>query len=277
MLDNEVCIVTAFKDLGRENWTGVKNGQVIPGYIKRTREQYFERFKRLTKLNNTIVCYIEDELYDELSTYVGDRPNVRYISMNKMDYCIDGYYASLVKQIDKVQKSPALVDFVDNKSAPEYWNAEYVAINFLKSFFVDYTIIHQKDLEHNEFAWIDFGYCREDRDVQEGKTFCFKSDGKLNFFTNGQFPLEYIQNVPILNLIKTGKVIIQGCHFIGDRYAFTALKQMMKHHLYKLLSIGLVDDDQTLLFMFYRESPTLCRLIYNDPMDWFSVIRNNLV
>ena len=54
-------IVTAFVDIGRGDWEGVKNNQLIPPYIKRDTETYFKRFERLTKLKNKIVCFTEEK------------------------------------------------------------------------------------------------------------------------------------------------------------------------------------------------------------------------
>lgn len=277
MIDNEVCIVTAFKDLGRASWVGSVNGVEIPHYIKRDNITYFERFKRLTKLNNKIICYIDDNLKDDLEKFVGVRENVVYIPINDVLNLFEAKYNyELEHKISKIQQNPAFVSLVDNKSSPEYWNPGYVLINYYKSFFVDHTIQHVND-EYNNYAWIDFGYCRSDYDAVENKTFVYDTQNRITLFMNGDQEVGNLMNRPIFDIIKTGDVLIQGCHIVGHRSQWMVLKTLMHNQIMSLMKNGLIDDDQTMLLMSFREFYRAFRLVPGSSTYWFTVIRVNLI
>lgn len=266
-MKSDVTIVTAFLDIGRDKWEGDVNGEQIPTYIKRDVSTYIERFKRLTKLKNKIIVFCEQSVADQLPTNL----NITVIPIDKV---LDVVYLDIIRRVKIVQQNPEFIDFVNRKFAPEYWSPEYVAINFMKSRFITYCL-HEGLIEPQEnTAWVDFGYCREDSQVLDGGTFRFDNKGKINFFANGSMPTA-VQTMPIFNLIKTGEVLIQGCHMIAPAREFETLWQWMRVSMNNLLNIGLVDDDQTLLLMCYRIFPNNFNLTPNSSTDWFNVIRNN--
>ncbi len=276
---HKVTIVTAFKDIGRESWKGIKNGEMIPSYIKRDAETYFQRFERLTRLDNKIVVYSEEKFRERFEKY----PNVEFIDIDKdfldkeKDHC-----QGIKRTVEYFQKRSEFVDFVERKSAPEYWSVDYVLINYLKSLFVLHYLVRshkQGSLvpEESSVAWIDFGYCREDRDAPEGKRFFFDTEGKINVFMNGKIDEDKFMNHPVFDLIKTGEVLIQGSHVIAPANKWKTLSQEMHTSISSMLELGMVDDDQTLLLMSVRRNFKEFKVNLNDENDWFNVIRNNSI
>lgn len=252
-------IVTAFVDIGRDKWVGEKNGQLIAPYIKRDVETYFKRFERLTKLKNKIICFTESKFFDRIKSI---REDIELIGIDS----IWDDHRPLLNKINSIQQNPKFINFVTRPSAPEYWSPEYVAINFMKSHFVNYAV-EQGMVDTDNAAWIDFGYCRDEVYCPEGKVWSFDTKGKINLFAQSLFTL----SEPVFELIRTGDVIIQGCHVVAPKGMWFTLKQLVNDNLSTLFNVNLVDDDQTLLLMAYRSAPDLFEINPASPTNWFTI------
>lgn len=261
-MNNTVTIVTAFVDIGRGSWEGVKNNQLIPSYIKRDTDTYFKRFERLTKLKNPIVVYAESKHFDRIKAMRED------ITLIGIDTLFEDH-KHLVTAIDTVQQDPCFIKFVDNPSAPEYWSPQYVAINLMKSHFVDYAV-SQGLCKTDSAAWLDFGYCRDDTYCPEGMEWKFNTEDKINLFCMNP----YTHTKPIFEIIKTGEVYMQGCHIVAPPHRWKMLKHLINENLSTLFHVGLVDDDQTLLLMAYRTVPDAFKLNTGNPSDWFTIFKD---
>lgn len=252
-------IVTAFVDIGRGEWEGVKNNQVIPWYIKRDTETYLKRFERLTKLNNPIICFTETKFFDRIMRM---REDIILIDIDTLWQD----HEHLLNSIEQIQKLPEFIRFVTNPACPEYWSSKYVAINFMKSHFVNYAV-EQGFVNTDDVAWIDFGYCREEVYCPENKTWKFNTDNKINLFCQNP----NTSSKPIFEIVRTGEVYIQGCHIVAPKGGWKFLKKLVNEGLSVLFSVGLVDDDQTLLLMAYRAAPDLFKLNSAAPDNWFTI------
>ncbi len=260
-MSNEVTIVTAFVDIGRGKWEGVKNDQVIPHYIKRDTETYLKRFERLTKLKNKIVCFTESKFFDQILAMRDD------IELVNIDSIWDDHF-HLIEKIRHVQEQPEFINFVNSPASPEYWSPEYVAINLMKSHFVDYAVLNGW-VETKNAAWIDFGYCRDEVYCPADTEWFYDTEDKINVFCHT--PMLF--DKPIFEVVKTGEVFIQGCHIVAPKGVWTVLKQLVNDNLSTLFNVGLIDDDQTLLLMAYRSAPELFRLVPSDPNNWFTIFQ----
>ena len=75
----------------------------------------------------------------------------------------------------------------------------------------------------------------------------------------------------LLDIIKNNLVFLQGCHIVGPNRLWHTFFDHIQGALQKLLSIGLVDDDQTLLLMALQENPSIFRILEGDSQDWFKI------
>ncbi len=260
-MNNTITIVTAFMDIGRSDWEGFKNNQLIPSYIKRDTNTYFERFERLTKLKNPIVVFAHSKDFERLQ---GIREDLHLISIDTVFE--DNKH--LISKIEAIQNDPTFIKFVNNPSAPEYWSPQYVAINLLKSFFVHYAV-EKKLAESETYAWIDFGYVREDTFCPPGLEWQFDTQGKINIFAINPDT----HSKPIFEIIRTGEVFIQGCHIVAPKNDWVILKDLIASNLTKLFDVGLIDDDQTLLLMAYRSMPDKFKINNVNSSDWFIIFK----
>lgn len=258
-----VTIVTAFVDMGRGNWQGVKNNKPIPHYIKRDTDTYFERFERLTKLKNPIICYTESKFFDRIKSIRSD-----IVLVNIDDIFVN--QPLIIDTIKKVQQNPFFINFVTNPSNPEYWSPEYVAINLFKSVFVT-DAIEENLISTDTCAWIDFGYCRPEVYCPPEMEWKFDTENLINLFCMNF----NVYDKPIFEIVKTNEVYMQGCHIVAPKHLWFELKSLINSNLSSLFNVGLVDDDQTLLLMSYRSAPKLFKLNKADPNDWFNIFRDH--
>lgn len=259
MVKDDVTIVTAFVDIGRDKWEGVKNNQLIPPYIKRDTATYFERFERLTKLKNDIVCFTETKFFDKIKSI---RKDITLIDIDNLKED----HKFLLQTIDHIQQEPAFIKFVTRPSAPEYWSSSYVLINFLKSHFVQFAVENNL-IKTTNAAWIDFGYVRNEVYCPQNKTWFFDTKDKINIFACNP----YTHTVPIFEIVRNGSVYIQGCHIVAPLNKWNTLKQLINISMSQLIDVGLVDDDQTLLLMSYRKAPEEFELNYGNVNNWFII------
>ena len=254
-----ITIVTAFYDIGRENWNG---------YDRKT-SFYFECFERLCQLQNKIIVFSQEKfkpLFDE-------------IIQNKKSNLIVIYqdiFESNKDLISKIEKSQSNLQKIgglcDSGRPPEYWNPEYVLVNFLKSQFCISAIEQVTDVD-NVVAWIDFGYLKKQEQIPESKIWKYDFEDKIHLWNIKNIPEE----IDLLSTIRTNTVYIQGCHIVCTKNKWYNLNKLMNEQLEYLLSNNLVDDDQTLLLMSYVSDPQKF-IIHKENidyknLDWFFIFR----
>lgn len=260
-----VTIVTAFVDIGRENWTGVVNGKQIEGHIPRDVETYFKRFERLTKLKNPIVVFTHSMYHERIKAM---RDDIVCLEIND----ILSINTELLNAIGSIQRNPHFVNFVTRPNVPEYFSPEYVLVTSRKAWFVQ-SAIDRKYVKTNTVAWIDFGYCRDDTYCPPGMEWKFETNGKMHMWCNS---LTDINELPIFEVVRTGEVFIQGCHVVGPKHIWEYMSDSFDDSFFYLLNIGLTDDDQTLFLMAYRTDRELFDIHYVHPNSyWFMIFRDH--
>lgn len=266
-----ITIVTEWFDLNRGDWEGVKNNHQIPGFIKRTKEDYFKYFNNLCKIRNPIIIYTEPNLVDDFIE-IGKNHNAN-LTVKPFDFF--NSFNEQREKIKSIMETQEFVSFVENPSLPEYWNYNYILVNFIKPFLVKKSYddgLIQKD---SVAAWIDFGYVRDldrfpvkDNFVWEYEDF---NDNKIHLFQIQQIP----QNLNLLDVIKYNQVYFQGCHAVSNGFGWDKYYQMMYLSLTELLENNLVDDDQTLMLMSYVKYPSLFKPHFIDTSKdgWFVIFK----
>lgn len=259
---NDITIVTAFFDIGRGDWSPEKG---LPAYLQRTNQTYLERFGHLAKLENDMVVFTSKEFVDDIKFLRQDRPT----DILTVDF--PNSFQKLREEITKVQTNPeyqAKINPAQLKN-PEYWNADYVIVNLLKSSFVNQAInrgVIQTDL----VAWLDFGYCRNEEALNGLKHWnCPLDKEKIHFFTIK----DWVEGTYIQDVIANNDVHVTGPMIVAGKQLWPVLEQLVHHNVDELLKNGLMDDDQTLLLMSYLQKPELFELHKITGPDWFVAFR----
>jgi protein YibB len=253
---NDITIVTAFFDIGRGDWTPDKG---LPHYLQRTTQTYLERFSHLAKLENDMVVYTSKDMVKEIEFLRQDRPTqILTVDFQKS-------FIELRQKITDVQKSPEYQSKINPMQVknPEYWNADYVLVNALKSSFVNRSLdLIKTDL----IAWLDFGYCRSEETLNGVKKWKYSFDkNKIHFFNIK----EWKEGTYIQDVIANNDVHITGPCIVAGREMWPKLEAMVHHSVHELLKNNLIDDDQTLLLMSYLMKPELFELHPVSNSDWF--------
>lgn len=252
-------IITSFFDIGRGDWSG-------PAYMKRTTDHYFESFEALLNLDNDIVVFTSLDLQERFFPYCDKKSNLTVIGY--LDWRKD-IWPEFFEPIKKVQADPEYQKMITTPWNPEYWSVDYVMVNMMKSYFVNYAI-ESGLVETDLAAWIDFGYAKYDNCVPtKSWRYNFNPD-KIHFFTTKKHVPTHMDVVPI---VMTNDVWITGCHIVAGKQAWKELLNLVYHNLSLLLSHNLIDDDQTILYMCYCKKPELFEIHKIEPDDWFCMFR----
>ena len=258
---SEITIVTAFFDIGRGDWSPDKG---LPHYLQRTTQTYLERFGHMAKLEDDMVVYTSKDMADEVRRLRQDKPTQILI----VDF--KNSFQNLREEINKVQKNFSYQSKINPSQVknPEYWNADYVLVNLLKSSFVNRSLdVIKTDL----VAWLDFGYCR-DESVRNGvKRWRYPFDkDKIHFFNLK----DWKEGTFIEEVISNNDVHITGPCIVAGRTMWPVLEKLVHHNVNELLSNNLIDDDQTLLLMSYLQAPNHFELHKVSEHDWFTIFKD---
>lgn len=260
---NDITIVTAFFDIGRGNWTPERG---LPHYLQRSNDTYFERFAHLAKLENDMVIFTSEEFVEKIKK-IREGKNTE---INVVDFPTP--FMEFRKQIQKVQESEeyqALINPAQVKN-PEYWNADYVLVNALKSTFVS-RAIQLDQVKTDLIAWLDFGYCRNEETLN-GVThwkYPFSKD-KIHVFNLK----DYVEGTFISDIIANNDVHITGPCIVADKTMWPLLEVLIVHSAKELIKNNSIDDDQTLLLISYLLRPDLFELHKVSSDDWFIAFKD---
>jgi protein YibB len=260
---NDITIVTAFFDIGRGEWSPDKG---LPHYLQRTNDTYLERFSNMAKLENDMVIYTSKEFVDDIKFLRQDRPTQIFT----LDF--PNSFEKLRKEVQKVQKDPeyqAKINPMQVKN-PEYWNADYVVVNALKSSFVK-KAIQSNTIDTDLVAWLDFGYCRDESTLNGVTRWQYPFDKeKIHFFNIKN----WVEGTFIQDVISNNDVHITGPCIVADKKMWPTLEALVYHSVEELFKSNLIDDDQTLLLMAYLQKPELFELHRVNDQDWFVAFRS---
>jgi protein YibB len=260
---NDITIVTAFFDIGRGNWTPDRG---LPHYLQRSNDTYLERFAHLAKLDNDMIIFTSEEFSEQIRKIRKGKNT----EINVVDFPTP--FMEFRKQIQKVQESEEYQSLINPAQVknPEYWNADYVLVNALKSTFVS-RAIQLDQVKTDLIAWLDFGYCRNEETLN-GVThwkYPFSKD-KIHVFNLK----DYVEGTFISDIIANNDVHITGPCIVADKTMWPALEVLIVHSAKELIKNNSIDDDQTLLLISYLLRPELFELHKVSSEDWFIAFKD---
>jgi protein YibB len=261
-----ISIVTAFFDIGRGDWAKRPN---TPAWLARATEDYFACFERMCRIENEIVVFTESRFAERIATA---RAKLGFSNQTKIvvkDRLFEEYGDEL-RKIDGVMKRPGFLAGVTHPHCPEYWEPRYVLINYLKSFFACEAI--DRGLGTKDFiAWIDFGYCRDETVLPKSLKWDYPFSDRIHLFN-----IEKLDSQNLISIVKTNKVYFTGGAIVAPKAKWRELKSRMQNAFDMLLSFHLMDDDQTLLLMCYRNEPSLFETHFIDAgkTGWFVIFKD---
>lgn len=234
----EITIVTAFFDIGRENWQG----------FKRDNNKYVEYFKFWARMRNKIVIYTDKDTAQQVvqirdSFGLADRTKVVVIDD------IIALDSEVYLCMEKVLSNEQTIKFRNKPSNPESYNALYNYVVYLKPYFVADAV--NRGLVSGMIAWVDFGYNHGGSFYLNPLDFDFlwqyDFSSKIHVFA-----VDPLDDTPVFEIVRSMKTYIAGGVIIAQDELWKVLAALFRESLFNLASCGMVDDDQTLLIMAYR-------------------------
>jgi protein YibB len=255
----EITIVTAYFDIGRENF---KNSP-------RTTETYVQWFKRWAHIKNRLIVFcgsvfIKNEVVRIRAEYnLLDKTQV--VVIDDVFLLENNMYHRMVS----ISKDIYFMNFRLIKKATSNI-PEYNYINFLKSYFL-YKASTDYNVDTEFIAWIDFGF------DHGGKLYTHEEDWSFLWQCNCLqkiylfFLPPRLEQRPVFEVIRTLQPdSIQGSLILCPTALVSKFWALNKSSIYELLDLGLMDDDQTILLLSARRDPSL---FYLQQSYWFLPIK----
>jgi protein YibB len=259
---DEITIVTAYFNIGREKWKGYERGD----------NKYVNYFDFWAKIKNNIIVYTDKNLVNkvyEIREKYGLKEKTKVIAINNL-YDID---VLLYNRMKEVMENEISLNFHFHKEIkrPEAWNVEYNYVTFLKYYFVNKAVI---DFNLNGLvSWLDFGF-NHGGDLGLTDTNDFNFCWQYNFSKKIHlFAVKKIEEKrPIFDIIRNLDTYIMGGIMLAPSYMWGDFYNLARQSIISLLDCGFCDDDQTIALMAYYKNPDLFEI--HNVEFWFDGIKN---
>ena len=249
-----VCYVTAFMDIGRENWKTFSRS--VADYLDHF-QPFVDMFRNLDPSVYQMIVFIDETHYDTLRQRIPLDTPIRLVSCSR-DYLESNIptwsYLPIEKMIIQSDTYKGLVGDRIHKF-PENYSAEYTVMTTSK---VDFVVHAMSFINSDYYCWVDFGYFKLPENIPKHPIDIRKLDlDRINLQI--LHPLtDSDQN--IIYTVRNAPERIAGAFIFGSKSKFLEY-QPLYHTIHKEFhTLWLVDDDQHLALQCYYRRPDLFRL-----------------
>lgn len=249
------CYVSAYLDIGREQW----NSQ-----FKRSFEDYYKSFSPTIQmfdsmtpdeLNDYEMILFLDELYVDFVIIPKHLP-IRVIKINKE---FMNTYSELWKRLPQetdVINSEFYKTLLSHRlHFPEHKYPQYTLLNHCK---VDFINMALNLTDAVTLCWIDFGYFKLKQNIPKRPIdYNVLDDGKIHYTLINQLD---VNDMDIMYTLYHAPERVGGFFFGGNRNALKKYQKLYWEIHLQFLELGLVDDDQHLALRCVIKNPDLFQL-----------------
>jgi protein YibB len=257
-------VVTAFFDTGREDW---RVGGAVPSRYRRGTRVYLDAFERLAALKNPMVIFTEPRFAEPI---LAARRAAGLETLTRVFIVADLFavppVAALMEAVAN-RMTPRFRRFVWLQDLPEFNEPRYVGLVCLKQVFVT-TAIECGAIATAQTAWLDFGYCRNGDGFETAEPWRFDAAGRMNLFH-----VAVLDETPIFEVVRSGQPYFLANQMVGPTELWSEYADNLDAALRALLACGLVDDEQTLMLIAWRNAPEKFYVHPLPPGEWFSTLR----
>lgn len=255
----DITIVTAFFDIGRENWNK----------LNRSSNKYIENFKFWARIKNKMIIYTQNKYKDEILKIRKDyglEKQTEIITIEDIFLCDKEIYNKI-----KIAMNNKLFNIYRKyPNNPESWNPKYNYLTYLKSYFVLQAV---KQNRIKDFAaWIDFGFNNNgegDYPNKEEFSFLWKYDFKEKIYI---FIIDDIGiDRPIFKIVEDMSSYVAGNAIIAPKNLWEQYHTLCRRAIISLTDCGFADDDQTISLMAYRSKPEIFQI--EKIPNWWSWLK----
>ena len=238
---SEITLITAYFNIGRENWSG----------FNRSDDKYLYYFSHWARMKNKLIIYTTPAIAPkimEIRRSFGLADKTTIIPISDVTACVPDVY----KKIKATMQNKDSWLFHKKLKHPESWNYMYNYITGIKSYFVQDAI--DKKLAQGMISWFDFGYDHggEDFPHSEDFDFCWSYDFEPRIHL---FLAKELDDTPIFKVVQNMTTYIRGNIMIAPDFLWKSFWQDSYNAMLMLATCGMADDDQTITLMAYRMHP----------------------
>jgi hypothetical protein len=240
-----LCIVSAFLDIGRGEWT----------VFRRSLKQYFINFLPYTRFEHEMIVFMDDRHIGDLSTLCENAKNITLIPINR-DWMQENIHAyQQLSRETEIMESEEFKTLVSHRLLhPECCKPEYNIMQHAKIDFVSYTIINKLS-QADYFAWSDFGYFQSlDRIPERSLDITKFNLEKINF--QGMSELSS-QDFDIMYTLTHAPERVGGFFYIGNPNQLLEYQELYHQVCKEFHDMGIVDDDQHIMIQCIAKQPSL--------------------
>lgn len=241
----KLCIVSAFMDIGRQNWST----------FKRSTEQYFYNFLPYTKLNHEIIVFMDDRHINMLQLICANNKNIKIIPINDLWMKENIHaYRQLARETE-IMESEKFRNLVRHRLGhPECSKPLYNTMQHAKIDFVSF-VITKKLSTADYYAWSDFGYFQDPRNIPKRDLDISKFDlEKVNF--QAMSILTTKDSDRMYTLVNAPERI-GGFFYLGHPDKLLEYQKLYHTICHEFHDMGIVDDDQHIMIQCYFRNPQL--------------------
>lgn len=243
-----LCIVSAFLDIGREEWST----------FRRSTEQYFSHFKPYVAMNHDMIVFIDSKHIESLRVICDNNNHIKLIPIDKQ-WMQDNIYAYRQLSREKeIMESDKFKNLVKHRLLhPECSKPEYNIIQHAKIDFVAH-VINNKLSEADYFAWSDFGYFQHSSRIPKFGLDINKFDlEKINFQAiNTLCPSDFNIAFTLTNAPER----IGGFFYLGNAKNLLIYQDIYHKICKEFYDMGIVDDDQHIMIQSIIRIPSLFKV-----------------
>ena len=260
------CYISAFYDLGRENWNS----------FSRSFETYKIRFLPFIDLfsktdNDNMILFIDEKHYITMKKEIElANSKIKLIKINK-EFLEQFYSWSKINRERQIMNSENFKKLIyHRRHCPECYIPEYTMINHTKIDFINY-VINNKLTDKEIFVWVDFGFFSKTELVPKKllDTSLFDTSKITYSLIN---PIEEFDNNKMYTLI-TAPEKIGGFFFIGNKYAIQQYQILYHKMIDDYHNNDLCDDDQALAIASYFQNKNL--FSFTKKFGWHTILINH--
>lgn len=268
--------VSFFYDIGRSDWNSYERSTLR--YVKD-----FISLYSTVEVDLTLFCdeKIQNLIEEEMKKVDNFSSHIKFEKFNFSQlYCFSEEFLSTISDIQRSDKMRSF-SLRDTSGPPEYKNPLYVSAMFAKSEIL--KIAKQRDGSNDDrpYAWIDFGAAHTStnknflQNLNKSKLIS-RNDSKIVLYKRLQIDVNI--NPWYYASLQDNVITPGGFYIVPSNLIDTFAEKFKKIVLEDFISNGIVDDDQTILAIFYAKNSDICELrdsskFKDNPSegDWFPI------
>lgn len=250
-----ILFVTAFRDIGRGAWS----------HSTRTIEKYISYFKNLAEtIEYPLIVFATHEVILQIAHTVRNKDTITFVDSSTISIFLDTHLESerAIMNSDKYKrKIPE-----HRKIQPEHTNPEYTLLTHSKAQYVSHAKRAMPGYTH--YAWIDFGFVRDNLDVVPKNIDSSKLCDKIMINSFSQIKPPYIDADTMLT---SNAVYFAGGTFVVPVHLVDTFEALYTELLSHWKETFIADDDQSAIYQIYCANKSLFVLI--PTYKWFSLYK----